>query len=88
MDAFCQLFLEDADFQYWDGVLLKDLKEIKQYYGTKVFKATPTRFRHFSIFQRIKFIEPNIAIGDGTVLIKQDGEPETDKPILNCIQPK
>jgi uncharacterized protein (TIGR02246 family) len=83
--AFSQLFLDDADFQYWDGVVLKDRKEIEQYYGTKVFKNTPVDRCHKGTLQRIRFIKKDVVIGDGTLVIYRKGAPENEKPTLSAL---
>jgi uncharacterized protein (TIGR02246 family) len=83
--AFSKLFLDDADFQYWDGVLLKDRKEIENYYSTKVFKNTPADMRHKGTLQRIRFIKKDVAIGDGTLVIYRKGAPENEKPALSAL---
>jgi uncharacterized protein (TIGR02246 family) len=83
--AFSQLFLEDADFQYWNGYVLKNRKEIELYYKTQVFKGPPTDLRHTSTLQRIRFVRKDIVIGDGTVVISREGAPESEKPALNCF---
>jgi uncharacterized protein (TIGR02246 family) len=83
--AFSELFLEDADFQYWNGFVLKNQQEVEQYYRTQVFKDPPTALRHTSTIQRIRFIRPDVAIGDGTVVISREGAPESEKPALSCL---
>lgn len=83
--ALSALFTDDADFQYWDGSLLKDRKEIEQYYSTKVFKNTPAEMRHKGTLQRIRFIKKDVVIGDGTLVIYRKGAPENEKPALSAL---
>jgi uncharacterized protein (TIGR02246 family) len=83
--AFSALFFDDADFQYWDGVLLMDRKEIEQYYRTNVFKNTPADMRHKGTLQRIRFIKKDVVIGDGTLVIFQKGAAENEKPALSAL---
>jgi uncharacterized protein (TIGR02246 family) len=83
--AFSVLFIDEADFQYWDGALLKNRKEIEQYYSTQVFKNMQPGMRHTSTLQRIRFIEKDIAIGDGTLVITREGASENEKPALSAL---
>lgn len=83
--AFSALFLDDADFQYWDGVVLKNRKEIEQYYSTKVFKNMQPGMQHTSSLQRIRFVKKNVVIGDGTLVITREGAPENEKPGLSAL---
>lgn len=82
--AFCELFLEDADFQWHTGELLKDRKEIEQHF-TNAFKNMPAEYRHITTLQRIRFLRPAIAIGDGTVVIAREGAAENEKPYLKVL---
>jgi uncharacterized protein (TIGR02246 family) len=82
---FSALFLEDADFQYWNGYRLKDRKEIEQYYSTNVFKNTPPDVRHKGTIQNIRFLGPDIAIGDGKLVIYKAGAPADEKPLINVL---
>jgi uncharacterized protein (TIGR02246 family) len=83
--TFSALFLDDADFQYWDGVVLKNRNEIEQYYSTKVFKNMQPGMQHTSTLQRIRFIKKDIVIGDGTLVITHEGASENEKPALSAL---
>jgi uncharacterized protein (TIGR02246 family) len=83
--AFSALFLDDADFQYWDGVVLKNRKEIEQYYDTKVFKNMQPGMHHTSTLQRIRFVKKDIVIGDGNLVITREGASENEKPALSAL---
>ena len=82
--AFSDLFLEDGDFQWHSGALLKDREEIRQYF-TNSFKSMPADYRHITEFQRIRFLGPDIAIGDGTVVIARDGAAADEKPYMKVL---
>jgi uncharacterized protein (TIGR02246 family) len=82
--AFSELFLEDADFQWHTGELLKNRKEIGQHF-TKAFKLMPADYRHITTFQRIRFLKQDLAIGDGTVVIAREGAAENEKPYLSVL---
>lgn len=82
--AFSELFLDDADFQWHTGDLLKNRKEIEQYF-TNSFTVMPADYRHITTFQRIRFLSSDLAIGDGTVVIARDGAVENEKPYLSVL---
>jgi uncharacterized protein (TIGR02246 family) len=82
--AFSELFLDDADFQWHTGDLLKNRKEIEQHF-TNSFKVMPADYRHITTFQRIRFLRPDIAIADGTVVIASEGAAENQKPYLSVL---
>jgi uncharacterized protein (TIGR02246 family) len=82
--AFGGFFLDDADFQWHTGDLLKNRKEIEQYF-TNSFKIMPADYRHITTFQRIRFLSPDFAIGDGTVVIAREGAAENEKPYLGVL---
>ena len=82
--AFSKLFLEDADFQWHTGELLKDRREIEQYFNES-FKHTPAEFRHTTTFKRIRFLRPDVAIGDGTIVVSREGAAENEKPYMSVL---
>ena len=82
--AFSDLFLEDADFQWHTGALLKDREEIRQHFAN-AFKSMPADYRHITEFQRIRFLGPDIAIGDGTVVIARAGAASDEKPYMKVL---
>jgi uncharacterized protein (TIGR02246 family) len=82
--AFAKLFIDDADFQWQTGELLKNRKEIEQYF-TNWFKEMPADYRHITKFERIRFLRPDMAIGDGTVTIAREGAPDNAKPVFKVL---
>ncbi|MBN1791963.1 MAG: SgcJ/EcaC family oxidoreductase [Bacteroidales bacterium] len=82
--AFSNLFLEDADFQWHTGDLLKDKKQIEQYFSAS-FKQIPPEYRHHTTIKRLRFIDPDIAIGDGTIVIVREGATENEKPYMSVL---
>ncbi|HSQ34874.1 MAG TPA: SgcJ/EcaC family oxidoreductase [Candidatus Binatia bacterium] len=82
--AFSELFFEDADFQWHTGALLKDREEIRQHFAN-AFISMPADYRHITVFQRIRFLAPGMAIGDGTVVIARDGAADSEKPYLKVL---
>jgi uncharacterized protein (TIGR02246 family) len=83
--ALSELFLDDADFQWHTGDLLSGRKQIEQYFGTIVFKQMPVDYRHKSTIQRLRFLRPDIAIGDGTIVVAREGAAENEKPYLRVL---
>jgi uncharacterized protein (TIGR02246 family) len=90
-EAFSALFLEDADFQWPSGAVLKDRSQVREHFASS-FKTMPADYRHISTFDRIRFITPGVAIGDGTVVIAKAGAKENEKPyfsfLFTCIGKK
>jgi uncharacterized protein (TIGR02246 family) len=89
--AFSNLFLEDADFQWHTGELLRNRKQIEQYFSES-FKHIPSEYRHYTTTQRLRFIRPDIAIGDGTIVVAREGAAANEKTFMNvhftCIGKK
>jgi len=83
-EAFSKIFLEDADFQWHSGALLKNRKEIDEHFAN-AFKVMPADYRHITTFQRLRFLSPDIAIGDGTVVIAHAGVAEDEKPYFSFL---
>jgi uncharacterized protein (TIGR02246 family) len=82
--ALSELFLEDGDFQWHTGALLKGREEIRQYFANS-FKSMPADYRHVTEFQRIRFLGPDIAIGDGTIVIARAGAAADEKPYMKVL---
>jgi hypothetical protein len=45
----------------------------------------PADYRHITTFQRIRFLGPDLAIGDGTLVIAKEGATENDKPYFSVL---
>jgi uncharacterized protein (TIGR02246 family) len=82
--AFSALFLDDADFQWHTGDVLNNRKEIYEHF-TQAFKKMPPDYRHITTFRRMRFLKPDIAIGDGTVVIAREGAAENEAPYLKVL---
>lgn len=83
--ALGELFIDDADFQWHTGEVLMNRIEIEKYFSENVFKHIPALYRHNTTFQRIRFLNPNIAIGDGTIVVSREGAPENETPYLSVL---
>jgi uncharacterized protein (TIGR02246 family) len=77
--AYAEQYLEDADFLWTTGVLSKDRNEIQQQVVNS-FKLIPSGYKHISTIERIRFLNPDIAIGDGTTKFVREGASENEKP--------
>jgi uncharacterized protein (TIGR02246 family) len=82
--AYSELFLEDADFLWTTGVFSKDRNEIQQQV-TNTFKFVPTGYKHISKLERIRFLKPDAAITDGTVMFVREGASENEKPFWKAL---
>ena len=83
--ALSEYFLENADFQWHTGEVLNNRKQIEQYFSESVFKNMPMDRRHNTTIQRIRFLRPDIAIGDGTIVVSREGAPKNEKPSLSVL---
>ncbi|OGF61588.1 MAG: hypothetical protein A2Y62_16950 [Candidatus Fischerbacteria bacterium RBG_13_37_8] len=83
--ALSELFLDNADFQWHTGELLSGRKQIEQYFSTIVFKQMPADYRHKTMIQRLRFLEEDVAIGDGTIVVFREGAAENEKPYLSVL---
>jgi uncharacterized protein (TIGR02246 family) len=83
--ALGELFLDHVDFQWHTGELLQERSQIEQYFGTVVFKQMPPDFRHKTTIQRLRFLGPDVAIGDGTIVVAREGAAENEKPYFHVL---
>jgi uncharacterized protein (TIGR02246 family) len=74
--ALAALFLEDADYQWPTGELLAGRSRIEEHFGTVVFRQMPADFRHVTETRRLRFLGPDIVIGDGTSMVTREGASE------------
>ena len=82
--AFSAYFLEDADFQWHTGALLKNREEIRRHFA-EAFKTMPADYRHITTLLRIRFLSPDIAVGDGTVVIARAGAADNEQPYMKVL---
>lgn len=89
--AYSGYFTEDADFLWATGKLSNGRSEIQQQV-TNAFSMVAPEYKHISDMQKIRFLKPDIAIGDGTVAFVREGAPENEKPVwialANCVLKK
>jgi uncharacterized protein (TIGR02246 family) len=83
-DAFCAFFLPDADFQWHTGEVMKDREAIRQHFA-QAFKVMPADYRHITDLTRIRFLAPDIGIGDGIVLIARAGAADNERQVMKVL---
>ena len=87
-EAYTGFFTEDADFLWATGQLSTGRSEIQQQV-TNAFKMGAPEYKHISEMKKIRFLKPDIAIGDGAVMFVREGAPENEKPVwkalANCV---
>jgi uncharacterized protein (TIGR02246 family) len=87
-EAYSGYFTEDADFLWATGQLSTGRSEIKQQV-TNAFTMVSPEYKHISEMQKIRFLKPDIAIGDGTVAFAREGTPEPVwKAPASCVLKK
>ncbi len=79
------LFLDDADFQWHTGEVLSGRKQIEQYFAAVVFSQLPADFRHLTMIRRLRFLGPDAAIGDGTIVVAREKAAEGEAPHLSVL---
>ena len=72
--AFSKLFEEDADFRFYSGAWIKGKTAIEAFWGGEVFPDMPENLKHLIIIKRVRFVSPNLAIGDGILRFVDDSE--------------
>jgi len=65
--AFANLFEEDADFRFYKGAWVKGKDAIKTFWGGEVFPGMPASVKHLILVKRVRFVSPELAIGDGVL---------------------
>jgi uncharacterized protein (TIGR02246 family) len=65
--AFADLFENDADFRFYKGDWVKGKTAIESFWKGEVFPSMPEIVKHRIIVKRVRFVSPNLAIGDGVL---------------------
>lgn len=63
--AFANLFEDDADFRFYTGAWVKGKSAIETFWKGEVFPGMPESFKHLIVVKRVRFVSPDLAIGDG-----------------------
>jgi uncharacterized protein (TIGR02246 family) len=73
--ALGEMFTEDADFQFYYGLLVRGRERIQKYYAEKVFPYLPEKLRHFTRSSKVRAVAEGVLIGDGKVdLVEVDDQ--------------
>ena len=76
-EALEAFFTEDADFQFYYGLLVRGRERIKKYYRDKVFPYLPKGLRHITRSYKIRVLTDEVLIADGRVdlvEVNEEGE--------------
>jgi uncharacterized protein (TIGR02246 family) len=83
--GFSELFLEDADFRFYTGQMLRGRKEIEQFF-TASLAELPADLRHETRGEHYRYLTPDLIIGDSVVFVHPEGATEEQahsRPILS-----
>lgn len=82
-DTLAGLFCHDGDFRNAAGVMLRGRGQIRRHYAEEVFPALPEGLLHETIPAHIRFVAPDVAVGDGEVrLFEEDSKAAEYPPLL------
>ena len=85
-ESLAELFSEDADFQFHNGLLVRSRKRIKRFYTEKVFPTLPEGMKHISHSARVRFVTDGVLIGDGRVELVDESESDPDKRVQQRLK--
>jgi uncharacterized protein (TIGR02246 family) len=84
--ALAELFVEDADFQFHNGLLVRGRKRIQRYYAEKVFPSLPVGMKHITRSARVRVITDGVIIGDGKVDLVDENETGPEKRVQRRLK--
>jgi uncharacterized protein (TIGR02246 family) len=85
-EALGKLFQKEADFQFYNGLILRGRKRILKYYREKVFPDLPEGWRHVTKSIKSRYLTDTVAIGDGKVVLVDENESDEDIRIKRRIK--
>jgi uncharacterized protein (TIGR02246 family) len=80
-EALAVLFDEEADFQFYYGLMARGREKIKRYYQEKVFPYLPEGLEHVTRSFKIRQITDTVLIGDGRVDLVDSQEKDPEKSL-------
>lgn len=83
--GFSELFLEDADFRFYTGQMMRGRKEIEQFFAAS-FAELPADLHHETKAEHSRYLTPDVTISDAVVLVYPQGATEEQahsRPILS-----
>jgi uncharacterized protein (TIGR02246 family) len=66
-EVLASMFTEEADFQFYYGLMVRGREKIKRYYREKVFPYLPKGLRHVTRSSKARQITDTVIIGDARV---------------------
>jgi uncharacterized protein (TIGR02246 family) len=80
-EALASLFHEDADFQFYNGLMLRGRRLIHRVYARSIFPSLPEGLRHRSEPARIRLVSETVALGDAKVELLDVNEEDEQKRV-------
>ena len=68
-DKLASLFCEDADFQFYNGLFLRNKAQIRKGYSRYIFPTLPVGMRHKTDLREIRALSENLAIGNARIYL-------------------
>lgn len=80
-DSLASLFHTDADFQFYNGLMLRGQKLIRRFYSRSIFPSLPEGLRHLTKSTRIRLLTESVAIGDTKVDLIDEAEDDEEQRV-------
>jgi uncharacterized protein (TIGR02246 family) len=84
-EALASLFHEHADFQFYNGLVLRGRRLIQRVYASSIFPSLPEGLRHKTEPERIRLLSETVALGDAKVAIFDASEDDEQKRVQRMI---
>jgi uncharacterized protein (TIGR02246 family) len=85
-DALGVLLTEDADFQFYYGLLVRGRERIKRYYREKVFPYLPEGLKHITRSYKVRQLTDKVVIADGRVDLVDEDEEDPEKRLQHRLK--
>ena len=85
-EALAELFTEEADFQFYYGLMVRGREKIQKYYRDKVFPYLPEGLKHVTKSPRVRRISDGVLIGDGRVDLVDIDEKDPEKAVQQRLK--
>ena len=66
-EGLAALFHEEADFQFYHGIMVRGRERIQRFYRDKVFPYLPEGMQHVTRSYKMRQIAEGVVVGDGRV---------------------
>ena len=84
-EALAVLFQEDADFEFYNGLMLRGRRLIHRVYSRSIFPSLPSGLRHKTEVRRIRLLSETVALGDAKVALLDVNEDDEQKRVQRMI---